>query len=79
MSAAILALGERISKELESGDQHYTLVAGVNSLNLVVVLNSRYVLSLGLAPDVSLDAAFEGLRLNAIPLLQLLEIAELPI
>lgn len=79
MSAAILALGERIAKELQSGDLHYALVGGVKSLNLVIALDSRYVLTLGLAPDVSLDTAFEGLRLNAIPLLQQLDIAELPI
>jgi predicted regulator of Ras-like GTPase activity (Roadblock/LC7/MglB family) len=79
MSAAILALGERISKELQSGALHYTLVAGVEGLNLVIILDSHHMLALGLAPNASLDATFESLRVSTIPLLKLLDIVELPV
>lgn len=79
MSAALLSLGERISKELRSGALHYALIAGEEGLNLVVVLDGDYMLALGLSPDVAVDAAFAGLRVSIIPLLQLLEIVEMPL
>lgn len=79
MSAALLSLGERISKELRSGALHYALIAGEEGLNLVVVLDGDYMLALGLPPDVAVDAAFAGLRVSIIPLLQLLEIVEMPL
>lgn len=79
MSAAVLSLGERISRELRSGELHYALIAGVDGLTLVIVLSKAHVLALGLPRGVSLDAAFDGLRLSMIPLLQLLEITDLPI
>jgi len=79
MSAALFSLGERVSKELGSGRLHYTLVAGEEGLNLLLVLDPDYVLMVGLNPGASPDAVFDGLRLSSISLLQLLGIAELPI
>lgn len=79
MSAALLSLGERVSKELRSGVLHYALIAGEEGLNLVVVLDRDYMLALGLPPNVAPDAVLAKVRASIIPLLQLLEIVEMPL
>jgi predicted regulator of Ras-like GTPase activity (Roadblock/LC7/MglB family) len=79
MSAALFSLGERVSKESRSGRLHYALVAGEDGLNLFLVLDRDHPLMVGLHPGASPDAVFDGLRLSAIPLLQLLSITERPI
>lgn len=79
MSAALFSLGERVSKELGSGSLGYTLVAGEEGLHLLLVLDLDYLLLVGLSPGAAPGAVFEGLHLSAIPLLQLLGIAELPV
>jgi len=79
MSAALFSLGERVSQELGGGRLGYTLVAGEGGLNLLLVLDPDYLLLVGLNPGALPDAVFEGLSLSAIPLLQLLGIAALPI
>jgi predicted regulator of Ras-like GTPase activity (Roadblock/LC7/MglB family) len=79
MSAALLSLGERVSKELRSGALQYALIAGEEGLNLVVILDRDYMLALGLPPNVAPDAVLAGVRTSIIPLLQLLEIVEIPL
>ncbi|MBN1661161.1 MAG: hypothetical protein JXA93_22405 [Anaerolineae bacterium] len=79
MSAAMSSLGERISRELSTGALGYTLIAGVEGATLMIALDDRHLLSLGLPRAHSLDAVFEGVRLSAVPLLRLLGIAAIPV
>ena len=79
MSAALLSLGERISKELDNGELHYAFIAGAQGLSLAVVLSQNYMLALELRGNVSVDAVFDDLRQSVTPLLQRLGIGSLPI
>ena len=76
MSAAMLSLGERICRELDSGDLHYTLIAGAKTLQLLVVLNQDYALELELRRNTSVGSALDALRQSVVPLLQALEIRD---
>ena len=74
MGAAMCSLGERVSKELDGGDLHYTLVAGQKSLNLLVVLSKGLLLSLGLHPHASPDSVLSVLQKSVGSLLDVLKI-----
>lgn len=73
MSAAMLSLGERIAGELGIGDLGYSIIAGANGLQLVLVLDAEMVLALGLRRDVSVDSVLGKLRQLQTPLLELLK------
>ena len=62
MGAALLSLGERVSKELRGGALHYSLIAGENGLHLVAALDKDNVLLFGLHPQTSIDALLVALR-----------------
>jgi predicted regulator of Ras-like GTPase activity (Roadblock/LC7/MglB family) len=62
MGAALLSLGERVSKELRGGALHYSMIAGENSSHLLVVLDEGNALLLGLHPQTSIDALLETVR-----------------
>jgi uncharacterized protein len=79
MSAAMSSLGERISRELLTGAIHYTLIAGALGATLVISLDADHLLALGLPHGRALDTTFQGVRLSAVPLLQLLGIAVVPV
>ena len=78
MSAAILSLGERIAKELNDGNLHYSLIAGSEGVTLTLVLNHDYVLTIGLNRGIMLEAVLERLRTSSMPLLNALQIEQLP-
>ena len=79
MSAATLSLGERISRELSTDALDYALIAGTDGATLVIALDAEHLLALGLPRTLSLDATFEGVRLSAVPLLQMLGITGLAV
>ncbi len=70
----MLSLGERICSELDSGDLHYTLIAGAKTLQLLIVLSEDDVLELELRPNVSVDAVLNAIKESTGPLLQALRI-----
>ncbi len=55
MSAAMLSLGERICRELGSGQMRYAIIAGERTIQLLSVLNQDYMLELELRPNASID------------------------
>lgn len=62
MGAALLSLGERVSRELRGGTLHYSLIAGENGLHLAVALDEDNSLLLGLHPQTSIDALLGAVR-----------------
>lgn len=73
MSAAMLSLGERIAKELNDGKYQYTVIAGTDGVSIVIALNHKYLLGVGLGKDISLDATFNQLRQSIQPLQTVLQ------
>ena len=78
MGAALLSLGERISRELSGGQLQYSLIAGETGSHAVIVLNHEYLLMLGLRTAASSDTVLTALQRSLIPLLQALKIEQLP-
>ena len=62
MGAAMLSLSERISAELRSAALHYSLIAGENGLNLLLVLDKDNALLFNLHPQTSIDALLAEVR-----------------
>jgi predicted regulator of Ras-like GTPase activity (Roadblock/LC7/MglB family) len=74
MSAAMLSLGERITGELQNGGLRYTFMSGDEGSTLLLVLNQKYALSLGLERAATLQPVLEALRVDLVPLLETLQI-----
>ncbi len=62
MGAAMQSLSERISAELRGGMLHYSLIAGENGLNLLLVLDADNALLFNLHPQTSIDALLAEVR-----------------
>jgi predicted regulator of Ras-like GTPase activity (Roadblock/LC7/MglB family) len=73
MTAALTISGERVIDEIEGGLLRYVSVSGSQRQQLIVILNSKCVLSLGLDPLVSPRSTFKSLARWAPELLQILE------
>jgi predicted regulator of Ras-like GTPase activity (Roadblock/LC7/MglB family) len=78
MSAAMLSLGERITRELENGKLRYNIMAGDEGVALMLVLSQDYVLAVGFNREISAQTVFEKLRESIAPLLKTLQIESLP-
>ena len=74
MSAAMLSLGERICRELGSGEMRCVIIVGSQTSQLLIVLSEDYVLELELRPNVSVDSVLNALKESTGPLLQALGI-----
>jgi hypothetical protein len=62
MGAALLSLGERVSKELRGGALHYSLIAGEDAVHVAAALDGDNVLLFGLHPQTSIDALLSAVR-----------------
>jgi predicted regulator of Ras-like GTPase activity (Roadblock/LC7/MglB family) len=69
MSAAMSSLGERIAAELKSGEMQYTLIAGTNEITVMIELSKKYLLTIGLKKDVSIEEFLKRMQNTGIPLL----------
>lgn len=78
MSAAMWSLGERISGELRDGGLRYTFLCGETGGALLLALDEKRALSLGLDQGAALPPVLEALRLELVPLLATLQIESLP-
>lgn len=61
MTAASVAMGERVLREIEGGGLRYASIAGSVRQHLTVVLSKDRLLSIGLRPDVPAQATFAPL------------------
>ncbi|MFN2298572.1 MAG: roadblock/LC7 domain-containing protein [Anaerolineales bacterium] len=78
MGAAMISLGERISGELQGGDFRYAALGGSLGAVLVVVLDGKTVLKIGLNPEAPVDGVMAGLGRSIEPLLRTLKIPAIP-
>lgn len=78
MSAALFALGERITRELKEGTLQYSLTVGEEGAIFMIVLSPDYILTLGLNRDVSASSLLVKLRESISPLLETLRVRNLP-
>ncbi|MBI5298667.1 MAG: roadblock/LC7 domain-containing protein [Chloroflexi bacterium] len=69
MSAAMAALGERIASELNNGNLQYTLIAGTREITAMIELNSKYLLTVGLKKDVSIEELLSQMQETNLPAL----------
>jgi predicted regulator of Ras-like GTPase activity (Roadblock/LC7/MglB family) len=76
MTAAAGSLGERILKELKSGELRYQLLGGTTGTILTLVLSPDYLLTLNLRPITSVDALFAALRAESTPLWQAINLPQ---
>src|SRR5512138_717494 len=69
MSAAMSSLGERIASELNNGNLQYTLIAGISEITVMIELGSKYLLTIGLKKDVSIEEFLSRMQEANIPIL----------
>ena len=69
MSAAMSSLGERIAAELKDGSLQYTLIAGTDEITVMIELSTKYLLTIGLKKDVSMDEFLKRMQDTNLPLL----------
>jgi predicted regulator of Ras-like GTPase activity (Roadblock/LC7/MglB family) len=69
MSAAMASLGERIASELKGGDMQYTLIAGTKQISMTIELSSKYLLTIGLKTNVSIQEFLSRMQETSLPLL----------
>jgi predicted regulator of Ras-like GTPase activity (Roadblock/LC7/MglB family) len=78
MSAAMWSLGERITGELRDGGLRYACLCGETGGTLLLALDGKRALSLGLEQDADLQSVLAALRVEAVPLLETLRIENFP-
>ncbi len=69
MSAAMSSLGERIASELGNGNLQYTLIAGAREITAMIELSSKYLLTIGLKKDISIEELLSRMQEANIPIL----------
>ena len=69
MSVAMSSLGERIAAELQNGRLQYTVIAGVDAISVMIALDAKYLLAIGLKKDTSIEEFLRRMEEVNIPIL----------
>ena len=74
MSAAVHALGNRITKELKGGELRYAFLKGTLNDILIVPLGTKYAIAFGLRLTIPFDDYLQSIQISIQPLLQELDV-----